>query len=96
MQIGEVIRKYRKRKNMMQEELTQEEINHLVCKLDEKLQKESYDKVFQWAKKKIKQYPSCEMLMFQMILCLDAQREMQDIPDSESMMNPLTIFIRMF
>ena len=130
MQIGEVIRKYRKEKNMtqeevanrlgvtapavnkwengnsqpdimllapiarlfnitldtllsFQEELTAEEINSIVYEVDAKLKDESYEEVFLWAKGKIRQYPNCEQLVWQVALILDAWRLAKNIPDSE-------------
>lgn len=120
MQIGEVIRKHRKLKNMTQEEmaarlgvtapavnkwengnsfpdimllapiarllditldmlfsfreeLTGDEIGNIVREMDVKFKEESYDEVFQWAKKKIEQYPNCEQLIWQLAVMLDAQ-----------------------
>lgn len=130
MQIGEVIREYRKRKNMTQEEmanllgvtapavnkwengnsqpdimllapiarllditldmllsfqekLTVEEINSIVYEANAKLKCETYEEAFQWAKGKIKQYPNCEQLIWQMAVIFDAWRLTKDIPDSE-------------
>lgn len=130
MQIGQVIRKYRKMKNMTQEEmakrlgvtapavnkwennasfpditllapiarlldisldtllsfreeLTAEEIKAIVYEADSKLKEQSYDKMFQWAKGKLTQYPNCEQLIWQMAVILDAQRFVQKIPNSE-------------
>ncbi|WP_312444463.1 helix-turn-helix domain-containing protein [Lacrimispora sp.] len=130
MQIGEVIREFRKRKNMTQEEmanrlgvtapavnkwengnsqpdimllapiarllnitldtllsfqkeLTAEEINSIVYEIDVKLNDETYEEAFQWAKGKIEQYPNCEQLIWQMALILDARRLSKDIPDPE-------------
>lgn len=130
MQIGEVIRKYRKNKNMTQEEmanrlgvtapavnkwengnslpdimllapiarlldisldtllsfreeLTKEEIDHLVNETYDRLKKESYDEVFLWAKKVMEQYPNCEWLILQMAVVLDARRSFFKVEDGE-------------
>jgi transcriptional regulator with XRE-family HTH domain len=130
MQIGEVIRKYRKERNMTQEEmanrlgvtapavnkwengntmpdilllapiarllhisidtlmsfqieLTEDEIHELVDEADERLKKEPYDTVFQWAKRLIVEYPSCESLIWQMATLLDEQRAKVAVPKSE-------------
>lgn len=130
MQIGEIIRNYRKRLNMTQEEmanclgvtapavnkwensnslpdimllapiarllnisldtllsfeeeLTDEEINHIIHEMDSKLKNEPYEEVFQWAKGTIEQYPNCEPLILQLAMILDASRLAKDIPDSE-------------
>lgn len=130
MQIDEVIRKYRKNKNMTQEEmanrlgvtapavnkwengnslpdimllapiarlldisldtllsfreeLTKEEIDHLVNETYDRLKKESYDEVFLWAKKVMEQYPNCEWLILQMAVVLDARRSFFKVEDGE-------------
>ena len=114
MKIGEVIRKYRKEKEMTQEQmarglgvtasavnkwenhaaypdiallspiarmlhitldtllsyeenLTEEEIQHFVTNLNEKLENEKYDHVFQWAKSQIEIYPNSETLIFRFV-----------------------------
>lgn len=130
MQIGEVIRKYRKNKNMTQEEmanrlgvtapavnkwengnslpdimllapiarlldisldtllsfreeLTKEEIDHLVNETYDRLKTETYDEVFLWAKKVMEQYPNCEWLILQMAVVLDARRSFFKVEDGE-------------
>lgn len=130
MQIGEVIRKYRKNKNMTQEEmanrlgvtapavnkwengnslpdimllapiarlldisldtllsfreeLTKEEIDHLVNETYDRLKTESYDEVFLWAKKVMEQYPNCEWLILQMAVVLDARRIFFAVEDGD-------------
>lgn len=131
MQIGKVIRKYRKEKNMTQEEmaqrlgvtapavnkwengnslpditmlaplarllditidtllsfheeLTEEEIRLIIREADERLEKETYEEVFQWAKKKIEIYPNCKMLIWQLAVILDAQRLFKNVPNAEN------------
>ena len=130
MELGEVIRKYRKAKNLTQEEmacrlgvsgpavnkwengntmpditllapiarllevsldtllsfreeLTAEEINEIICRLDKRLQEESYASAFQWAMEQLKEYPNCESLVWQFAVVFDAQRLIQQIPDEE-------------
>lgn len=130
MQLGEVIRKYRKIKNMTQEEmagrlgvtapavnkwengnslpdimllapiarllgitldtllsfhdeLTANEINAIICELDSMLKDKPYEEVFQWARKKLEQYPNCEQLIWQMAAVLDAQRLFREIANAE-------------
>lgn len=121
MQIGEIIRHYRKSQNMTQEEmanrlgvtapavnkwengasmpdimllapiarllgitldtllsfrdaLTPEEINGIIREMDAMFQTKSYDEVFEWARKKLQEYPSCEQLIWQIAVVLDARR----------------------
>lgn len=57
MSIGKVIRKYRKEKNM-----TQEEINGIIYELDEKLKTMTYRESFRRVREKVEQYPNCEQL----------------------------------
>ena len=130
MQIGQIIRKYRKAQNMTQEqmahrlgvttpavnkwekgnsypditmlapiarllhisldtllsfreELTGEEIEAIIYEADERFKRDSYDKVFQWAKEKIEMYPNCKTLIWQLATILDAQQMMQDITNTE-------------
>lgn len=130
MQIGEVIRKYRKEKDMTQEEmaqalgvtapavnkwengnslpdimllapiarllditpdtllgfqetLTEEEISRLQTELDERLQRDSYEETFQWAREVLQKYPNCEKLFLNMAAVLEGWRLMKGIPDGE-------------
>lgn len=131
MQIGEVIRKNRKSKNMTQEEmanrlgvtapavnkwengnsypdimllspiarllgvtldtllsfreeLTEEEINHLIYEADRKLQNETFEEAFQWAKRKLEEYPNCTPLIYRMALVFDAWRLAKTLPVLEN------------
>ena len=131
MQIGEVIRKNRKSKNMTQEEmanrlgvtapavnkwengnsypdimllcpiarllgvtldtllsfreeLTEEEINHLIYEADRKLQNETFEEAFQWAKRKLEEYPNCAPLIYRMALMFDAWRLAKKLPVLEN------------
>lgn len=120
MEIGQVIRTYRKKKNMTQEdmairlgvtapavnkwengnsmpdilllapiarllgitvdellsfreELTKEEINDFIRELDSRLKEEPFDQVFWRARKKVEEYPNCQMLMWQVAVVLNAR-----------------------
>lgn len=64
------------------EELTEEEMKAMIYEADERLKKDSYDEVFQWAKAKIEMYPNCKMLIGQLATILDAQRLIKSIPDA--------------
>lgn len=128
MQIGEIIRKYRKEKNMTQEEmanrigvtapavnkwengnsmpditllapiarlleisldtllsfrgeLTDKEINNLIKITNDRLEREPFDEVFQWAKTQMEQYPNCEHLLLWMTITLDVRRVVGNVPD---------------
>lgn len=70
-----------------QEELTTEEINSMIHELDLKLKDETYENVFQWAKRRIVKYPNSEQLIWGMALVLDAWRLAKDVPDKEKYEN---------
>ncbi len=63
-----------------QEELTESEINEIVCEVQRQLKEETYDEAFCWAKKRLEQYPNCEQLIWQLAVVLDAHRLFQNIP----------------
>lgn len=128
MKIGEVIRKYRIKKNMTQEEianyigvttpavnkwengishpdimllapiarlldinldtllsfekeLSTEEVNYIILEMNDKFKNQTFEEVFQWAKKKINQYPNCEQLIWQIALILDSKSLMSKYQD---------------
>jgi tetratricopeptide (TPR) repeat protein len=56
------------------EELSTEEIQHLVYEADEKLKTKTFEEAFQWAKMVIEQYPNCEELIWQLAVMFDAKR----------------------
>lgn len=61
------------------EDLTEEEINEIICEADLKLKENSYAEAFAWAKKKLEQYPNCEQLILNIAVIFDAQRMVQEI-----------------
>lgn len=63
------------------EDLTTEEINEIICEADLKLKERSYDEAFQWAKKKLEEYPNCEQLILNIALILDAHRLVREVSD---------------
>lgn len=130
MQIGEVIRKYRKQLNLTQEEmayrlgvttpavnkwengnsypdimmlapiarllnisldtllvfreeLTEEKINEIIRKIDERFKQESLEAVFPEVKKLIQTYPNCEKLIWQLAVIVDAQRLVKENVDAK-------------
>ena len=64
------------------EELTQEEINGFICDVDVMLRKEPYEKVFEYAKKYLEEYPGCGKLLWQTAVVLNARLLTDEIPDS--------------
>lgn len=126
MQIGEIIRKYRKSNHMTQEEmaerlgvsapavnkwengnsmpdimllapitrllgisldellsfekeLTDAEAKEIVEAVNQKMETEDYAEVFQWAKKKMEQYPNCEHLHMWLCITLDGGRVVKSV-----------------
>lgn len=78
VKIGKVIRKYRKEKDM-----TQEEIYQYVEDLDQMIRQNSFAKAYECSKKKVKEFPSCYLLMIRIATVLDANRlfKEQQLPD---------------
>lgn len=66
-----------------QEELSQEEINQVIIEMNNMFKKESYLECFEFAKKKVEQYPNCEQLIWQIAVILDMQRMVQKVADGE-------------
>lgn len=66
-----------------QEELSSDEVNHLIRELEQRLKEAPFEDVFQWAKEKIEQYPNCESMIWQIAVLLDAWCLVKDIPEAE-------------
>lgn len=56
------------------EELTASEIEDIIRKMDNKFEEEGFEKTYEWALEKIKEYPNCNMLIWQLAVMLDARR----------------------
>ena len=65
------------------EELTTSEINDIIRKMDKMFDSEEFEKVYEWASDKIKEYPNCNMLIWQVAVMLDARRLTDVTIDSE-------------
>ena len=65
------------------EELTSEEIGEIIYEADAMLKEKPYEEAFQWAKKKLAQYPNCEQLIWQIAVVLHAQLIFQKITNEE-------------
>lgn len=130
MQIGQVIRKYRKEQNLTQEEManrlgvtapavnkwengnscpdimmlaplarllhisldtllcyeeepSDEEIRDIVQEATRLFSERTYEEAFLWIREKIETYPDCKMLIWNLACLLDAQRLVNDVPESE-------------
>lgn len=57
-----------------QEELTSSEIGGIIRQMDKMLETEEFEKVYEWALGKTKEYPNCNMLIWQIAVMLDAKR----------------------
>ena len=56
------------------EELTEAEIREMIRQMDKMFETEGYEKVYEWALERIREYPNCNMLIWQMAVMLDAKR----------------------
>ena len=56
------------------EKLTDVEIEEIIRQMDKMFSKEGYDKTYEWAIRVIKEYPNCNMLIWQVAVMLDARR----------------------
>ena len=94
MDIGSVIKKYRKEVGMTQEEMAKRlgvttpavnkwengnskpdiEIEEIIREMDKMFSKEGYEKTYEWVLEIIKEYPNCNMLIWQAAVILDARR----------------------
>ena len=63
------------------EELTTSEINDIIRKMDKMFDSEEFEKVYEWASEKIKEYPNCNMLIWQVAVMLDARRLTDEVTD---------------
>lgn len=63
-------------------ELITTEINQLIMDMNDKLNRQSYDEVFQWAKSIIEKYPNCEQLIWQIAAVLDPRYMFLGIEDT--------------
>ena len=57
-----------------QEKLTDTEIETLIRQMGDKLEKEGFEKTYEWAVQITKKYPNCNMLIWQIAVMLDAGR----------------------
>ena len=56
------------------ENLTDLEIEELIHKMDKMFSEEGFEKTYQWAANTIKEYPNCNMLIWQLAVMLDSRR----------------------
>lgn len=68
-----------------QENLTAAEIGDLIKELDQKIETEPYDKIFQYGSSLIHKYPNCYQLIWQIAVVLDAQLLFCDQGEKEFM-----------
>ena len=65
------------------EELTPSEIGEIIREMDTMFVSEGFETVYEWAADKIKEYPNCNMLIWQLVVMLDARRLTDVTIDSE-------------
>lgn len=56
------------------EKLTDTEIEEIIRKMNRMFSEEGYDKTYEWALRIVKEYPNCNMLIWQVAVILDARR----------------------
>ncbi len=66
------------------DELTDEEINQYLSKIQKDLESKDFHDVFLSVKGKIEQYPNCEKLIWQAAVILDANRMAIELPDKDN------------
>lgn len=79
MNIGTVIKKYRKEIG-----ITQEEMANIIEQIDDMFAKEGFENTFEWVSKVIKKYPNCNKLIWQAAVILDARRMTGECQNPES------------
>ena len=65
------------------EELAPSEIGDMIREMDTMFISEGFETVYEWASDKIKEYPNCNMLIWQLVVMLDARRLTDVTIDSE-------------
>lgn len=65
------------------EKLTAEEIGAIVRELDGLLKERTYKEAFCWAREKLRLYPNCGQLFWQLALILDSRRLTDDVEAAE-------------
>ena len=66
------------------EELTEQEIHHLLEELADRGKEESFEETFSWAQGIMREYPNCDKLIWQMTAYLDAKRLFDEVPGSDT------------
>ena len=65
------------------EQLTNDEINAIVQKINDMFATEDFATVYEWAERKIKEYPSCNKLIWNVAIVLEARLIVDDKTDGE-------------
>lgn len=65
------------------EELTPSEIKEVIRQMDQMFDSVGFEKVYDWALEKIREYPNCNMLIWQFAVILDARRLTDGVLDPE-------------
>lgn len=71
------------------DDLSDGEIRTFVRSIDQMLEETEFSEIFAAAKRKIEEYPSCEKLIWQTAVLLDAQRQVKELPDWDDYENTI-------
>lgn len=77
------------------EELTSSEIEDVIEQMDKMFEKEGFDKTYDWALEKIKEYPNCNMLIWQVAVMIDARRITGECPEPEKYDRQINLWYEM-
>lgn len=66
------------------DELTDEEINQYLSKIQKELESKNFHDIFLSVKEKIEEYPNCEKLIWQAAVILDAKRMATKLPNKDN------------
>lgn len=66
-----------------QEQLTESEIEDIIEQMDKMFDTEGFERTYEWAFERIKEYPNCNMLIWQVAVILDSRRITGDCTEPE-------------
>lgn len=64
-------------------ELTSNEISDIIRRMDQMFESEGYEKTYEWALERIREYPGCNMLIWRVAVVLDARRQLGPCAEPE-------------
>lgn len=66
-----------------QKEITEEELQMFLAEAEQRLREQPYEEAFQWAKKKLEEYPNCEPLVLNFAVLFEAWSLVKDTASAE-------------